>query len=501
MGAGVSYVATSPSIPGYPYATTVKFNVLGSLAENTSYYLLVDANVFLDLDNFGNLAVTDDTELAYSTDDVLFPGLQGSFNSNFSTTINSVRPRTFTSTTSSSSNLSISAMRVKVVSSSQTATTVLSSTGHYVTALVNVPNTTYVANNMNNIFATSQARISSDNTISTYKIEFTCSNGKFGTTSGSVLNYSISGSLTDVNNSLTQTRFFPTKNYTGSISYSMLFYIDNVLSSTTTRTLTYSSTNSVGNTYSYTASTYTVWVPTVVEREYAIMDYLIIGAGGGGAGNNTESLSNGGGGGGAGEVYYYTNQTISLSSYDVEVGAGGQIKQNINGFGPIDGGAGGNSVFSGHTISGGNGGIGIHGSVEYGTGTLSNVGGASGSGYHGGNAIISGSAGASISLLACGGGGGSSSVGSNGYIESSTYYRGGDGGSGTPNSITGTSILYAIGGGGSSTQQNNSSLNVGQGGTTPGSGGFAGRKSYPDGLYTNVPTVGKDGCVIIKTHI
>lgn len=175
---------------------------------------------------------------------------------------------------------------------------------------------------------------------------------------------------------------------------------------------------------------------TFVPNTGLTCDYLIIAGGGGGGGANNGSI---GGGGGAGGFQYLTSQALSLGSYAVTVGAGGAGGSGTFG---QSGTAGSNSVFGSLTASVG-GGTGGGGS---GVGT----------GFSGGNGGSGGGAGFSNSTTTVGGTG-TAGQGNNGGNEGSGgggSGGGGAGGAGSPpsggvglaNSITGTSITYAIGG-------------------------------------------------------
>jgi hypothetical protein len=185
-------------------------------------------------------------------------------------------------------------------------------------------------------------------------------------------------------------------------------------------------------------------------------DYLVV-AGGGGGGSTY-----GGGGGAGGYRTSIGGSPLSLSAtgYTVTVGAGGagiasgQANSAGNGnnsvFSTITstyGGGGGNDVSPRNGAAGGSGGGGA-----IATGGAGNLGGFSPvEGYAGGT-------GASPGNYGSGGGGGSSVVGTNG-----TTTTGGNGGAGTANSISGSSVTYAGGGGGGTFQ-----------GGTRGTGGAGG---------------------------
>jgi hypothetical protein len=175
-------------------------------------------------------------------------------------------------------------------------------------------------------------------------------------------------------------------------------------------------------------------------------DVLIVGGGGGG--------SEGGGGGGG--YVYQTNLTIPAGSYSVRVGNGG------NGGTPGQYGIQGASssfIVGGTTyIAYGGGGAGAGFAPAHTTGQVGSYGGngfdtrttqtyTSTQGNRGGTAVTS-------SYGSGGGGGGAGGVGGDANFASPgvtagsglQYYRGGTGGNGLSNSITGTAIFYAGGG-------------------------------------------------------
>ena len=154
---------------------------------------------------------------------------------------------------------------------------------------------------------------------------------------------------------------------------------------------------------------------------------VVAGGGGGGVGWNR----NQGHGGGAGGVLYNDALSILATSYSITVGNGGDSGSN-----------GSNSVFSTMTAigggkAGGNGQKGTNGGSG-GAGTSSGGTGASGQGNAGGTDSPYG--------YAHGGGGGAGAVGESGV--NIPRSKGGNGGVGIENSITGTPTYYGGGGGG-----------------------------------------------------
>jgi hypothetical protein len=182
------------------------------------------------------------------------------------------------------------------------------------------------------------------------------------------------------------------------------------------------------------------------------VEVLVVAGGGGGGYNHS------GGGGGGGVVYNNATGLASGQIVNVVIGTGGAGgRGNVNGH--YQGDNGGNSAFGAIIAYGGGGGGSRHdGAAPLGEGNGA-VGGSGGGGggrdagntdYLGGNPIsgqgFKGGNGFRDSFPASGGGGGGAgAAGAN-----ANSYRGGDGGSGISNNITGTSVFYGGGGGGGS---------------------------------------------------
>jgi hypothetical protein len=194
---------------------------------------------------------------------------------------------------------------------------------------------------------------------------------------------------------------------------------------------------------------------TITIAQDTICDILIVA--GGGAGGSTA-----GGGGGAGGLIYLQNQNLYAGSYNIIVGRGGNSSSE-NGYNSsfnniIAIGGGGGSTMDGIAGNGGSGGGGSRiyaaNGPTYQPGLAGGLGtsGQGTSGGHGKNQHGYNSAG--------GGGGGAGRGGKSAYETG----RGGDGGIGISNNITGTNIYYAGGGGGGSGSDFWSSGAGGQGG-------------------------------------
>ncbi len=207
------------------------------------------------------------------------------------------------------------------------------------------------------------------------------------------------------------------------------------------------------------------------------VEVLVVGGGGGSAGA--------GGGGGGGGVVYATNLAVSATSYPVTVGAGGTANPGANGgnsvFGTVigfGGGAGGPNQGSG--AAGGSGGgagrdnTGTGGSATQGTGgtAYGNVGGSGPGGSWGGGS----------------GGGGAGTPGFGGVRTGSpSDERGGAGGAGISNAISGILTYYGGGGGGG----NEGNFNVAAGGI--GGGGSGGANNPAIEAMSGAPNTGGGG--------
>jgi hypothetical protein len=229
-GSNVSYVATSPPLSGYPNSTTIKFNVLGLLKENESYYMLVDQGVFKDLDNFTNLAISNTSELAYSTDNTLFPGLRGALTSSATSSIVAYRAKFGTATITSASTLSGTAMRVKVSPVTMTASTTVSANMSYKLVLTTT-NKTFIANRSNGGYFTTST-IQDHDEGATYNITLSTGAGLFGPSTGGVSGYSFTGTYTDAKTFLAGVFLWPGKNFVSNSSYTITVRRNGVIQDT-----------------------------------------------------------------------------------------------------------------------------------------------------------------------------------------------------------------------------------------------------------------------------
>jgi len=269
-------------------------------------------------------------------------------------------------------------------------------------------------------------------------------------------------------------------------------------------------------TYTNTGNDQSSYLFTVEEGRNAICDILLVGGGGGGAA----------GGGGGGGYLYMTDVTLKSGVYAISVGNGGYgVREGVDAAGQ-----GFNSSFTGATVNyiaygGGGGGGDSREAPSHTAGQVGSYGGqgsniatiqtyTSAQGNRGGSAVVSfrGSG---------GGGGGAGAVGQDSVAVSGLsggngqpYYRGGQGGAGLPNNISGSVVYYAGGGtGGAFTiQDTDSSAQVAvlgggglgsrgpTGGTlhgTDGTNGLGGGGGG-SGQYRTRGASGGSGVVIIK---
>lgn len=395
------------------------------------------------------------------------------------------------------------------------ATTSLAQYDVELNAITNIENTrTYIANDGNLIFASTTPYIQ-DGDNGTYTITLSSSQGEFGTSNNNVFSYTsyqFVGTRDQVNAWFPTVKFYPTKNYTGTATFS--YTQSKVSGPTLTRTasITYASTATITtNIYTYTyigGSDQTLNISRS-EQLYTLIDYLVVGGGGGGGGSDNPANSNAGGGGGAGRVIYATNQTFpGPGVFVMRIGAGG-LTETVSPY-YINGGTGGTTELiisnSGAwtviaSAAGGTGGGGaISSTYAYWTGYGQSTFGPGSPAYV--------TLGGDTALLAGPGGGGSTSAGTSAAVVNNLsdapakHASPGVGGNGTTNSISGTSIVYAKGGNGSSSESSTTTtfgLNRAQQ-TGIGSGGTGGKRAYATSSVIIAPQPGFSGTVIIKTH-
>jgi hypothetical protein len=241
------------------------------------------------------------------------------------------------------------------------------------------------------------------------------------------------------------------------------------------------------------------------------VDVLVVSGGGsGGAGY--------GGGGGGGAVKYFTDQSISGATA-ITVGAGGAAVSTAAGkevgkpgessrFGLLIA-TSSSSANGPNSFGGGGGGGGSGGGAGGNLGTTPLPGGTavSGMGNNGGNSRGNN---VNFSNICGGGGGGAGAVGGFGGTLNSN--RGGTGGVGVSNSITGVAVFYGGGGGGGVTFNGTAGGAGGNGGGGAGSkgdvtatsatantgGGGGGFGSSNGGASNNLSGAGGSGIVIVR---
>ena len=219
-----------------------------------------------------------------------------------------------------------------------------------------------------------------------------------------------------------------------------------------------------------------------------MVEILAVGGGGGGGHGHVSNLNYGGAGGGGGGVAHFAALPVTAGTYDIVVGAGGDVDTNggdTKALGVIAFGGGAGAQYDSRTISvdpagmkgrdGASGGGTCHASWYPPSGTFD---GENLDAVAGGNAIYAlyGNAGndggASVHQYNPGGGGGAGAPGSDGSSTSP-----GAGGDGMSVSITGSEVYY--GGGGAGARYNNASYPSAVGGL--GGGGAIGENGV-DGL-------------------
>lgn len=273
-------------------------------------------------------------------------------------------------------------------------------------------------------------------------------------------------------------------------------------------TITISATDSGGNAVNRTFT-------QAILSASAEVEYLLVAGGGTGSTGGTFSAGAGGGAGGYRTNYGGTKLTFTMSdTYTITVGAGGSAL-STSGLGN----SGNNSSITGTGVSlsatgGGGAGIeGLYGGYNglYGVGKTGGSGGGSSNsssnsapGNAGGYTPVEGYRGGYGINDNGGGGGGSSQAGQDAYGSGQSDGRGGYGGAGTANSITGSSVTYAGGGGGGS--YNGLGASGGAGGGTAGAsynGGSSnagintGGGSGGTANHGNVNTAGNGGSGIV----
>lgn len=244
-----------------------------------------------------------------------------------------------------------------------------------------------------------------------------------------------------------------------------------------------------------------IW--TVPASISGTVDVLLVGGGGGG-GSGISGDFGGGGGGGAGGVVYQTGITLTPGdSHVVTIGQPG-IGAGIGG---NAGGSGTDTTFLTYTAFGGGGGA---GAGSPGLSSTASGGGGSGNTTNGYQAPGSGGAQGNIGgepLIEAGspvifGGGGGGGAGAGGQ-DSIVNNRGGNGGIGISNSITGSAVFYGGGGaGGAVSASTGTAIYGATGGNGGGGANYSNATFYGGGGGGGNDTLaagnGFQGVVIIK---
>jgi hypothetical protein len=236
---------------------------------------------------------------------------------------------------------------------------------------------------------------------------------------------------------------------------------------------------------------------TFTIKEELNCDILIV-AGGGAGGRNRFQTGRAGGGGGAGGLIFLEKQNLSPGTYNIIVGAGGNIDEGGNNKG--EGFDGNNSSITGminYTAKGGGGGGTTFQDDHYTKGRNGGSGGGAGAGAAehwniippGNSEAGQGFNGGGNMARSWAGGAGAGGGGAGGYGWSWQQVGniGGAGGNGKSINITGTSVTYAKGGDGGNWNNNNTPKN---GESNTGNGG--------DGAAFKPAGKGGSGIVIIR---
>lgn len=190
--------------------------------------------------------------------------------------------------------------------------------------------------------------------------------------------WTTSGTLSEVNDVLTQVRFYPNEGQSSNGTFAYLQQADSVTQDSQTVTLTGTAQAFQPQTITFTSNT--SWTPTVSQWKYSTADILVVGGGGcGGWGSYSPPNLDGGGGGGGGVLQLFSQQ-LSSQVYSITIGQGGDPNGTYNY--QRDGG---NSSFGANIAYGGKGAHvdtigGASGAPTTNTGTDTSSGGGGGAG-------------------------------------------------------------------------------------------------------------------------
>ena len=326
----------------------------------------------------------------------------------------------------------------------------------------------------------------------TYSLRLIVSSGQLYNGSTFTSNLLLTGTGTQINQSLLNIDYYPARNTTSDHTLTARLTKNSVLLVDATGPLVFTGNNLLDEIV-YTFTSGGTWTPSELQKRYQNIDLLVVGGGGGASGNvpygYNNSFSSASAGGGAGKVVTTTRSITNVSSLSISIGAGGSTPTGVTS-NKSTGGTGGSTTVSGSgfsniTATGGLGGI-VSSYLR--TGTYYNPGfnifsegGTSGNGYRGNWTPNN-----AYDAVGGGGAGGAALQ----YVQ---YQQGGPGVTSTI--LDGLPRVYGKGGNGnySDAYTPNAPESPSATGTEPGNGGGqngTGRLGTQDG---------QDGIVIIKT--
>jgi hypothetical protein len=311
----------------------------------------------------------------------------------------------------------------------------------------------YTSNAANNIFASNRPTITKTGAttgITTFAADVSITNGKIGTSTNiATSTYTFSAStLSALNTALGTAVFYPTRNTAAACAITIVYkeLIGGVWYKIGQQSSTGTPITKTATGAAITARTITLGATGTVaisqlEREYALFDMHLMGAGGGGSARSTPSSKPGNGGGAGGYHKYIAMPGTGSSSnstsafWDVVIGNNG-----VGGTGTVAATAGTQSsiIFNGNTLIAPGGSAGAEGTGNGGQAGAYYVDGAfSRNGYNGGTGTST-SFGDGGGGFGSAGGSGSTSVGVPGTgtlatIAGGNYMQGGWGGSSSVN--------------------------------------------------------------------
>lgn len=350
----------------------------------------------------------------------------------------------------------------------------------------------YYINNENAFFNGTTPLILDTDTSSSYTITLSTTLGEFADDEygfNRSMNWSYTGTKSQVNAKFSTIKFFPTKDTNASGTYTYTQTKGSLLQVNRSFNLTASTQTLLLTTSTYTFNTSGTWTPLYKYTKYGFADILVVGAGGAGSpGFYDASLGHiPGSGGGGGGVIELINSTVTQKTYSITVGSGGSGSTSTSGT------TGGNTIFDTLTAYGGQGG--------QRSGTAANLdlttrGGTSGAPTA--NTGITNSPGGG------GGAGGSPGGGANGGIGIlstilNSYVADGGGAALAYSGIQGFSGAGGTGGAGARVPQTGPITAAGSGTANRGGGGGGGANVST--RNTNTPGgAGGSGVVIVVAH-